>query len=69
MANNLFTTPLFESKFKRYAKKFPSLDKEIFDLREILVNNPQSGISLGSNLYKSVSQVKIKEKGRAVVLE
>lgn len=65
MTNSVITTPLFESKFKRYSKKFPSLDKEILELEETLVINPRSGIDLGGNLYKIRLASKDKGKGKS----
>jgi hypothetical protein len=65
MANNIFTTPIFESRFKRYSKKFPSLDEEILDLEETLIRNPESGIPLGADLYKIRLASKSKGKGKS----
>lgn len=65
MANRVFTTPLFENRFKRFSKKFPSLEEEILDLEETLINNPQTGISLGANLYKIRLASKAKGKGKS----
>lgn len=50
MANKVIPTPLFESKFKRFVKKFSSLGDEIEDLEKELLENPELGTSLGANL-------------------
>lgn len=39
--------------------------KEILDLEETLINNPQSGIPLGANLYKIRLASKAKGKGKS----
>lgn len=65
MANNVIPTPFFERKFKRFAKKFPLLEDEIIDLENELIINPESGTSLGSNLYKIRLASKDKGKGKS----
>ncbi len=52
MANKVRAIPLFESQYKRFVKKFSSLDQEVGDLIEDLKVNPTLGISLGAGLYK-----------------
>ncbi|GHB69779.1 addiction module toxin RelE [Persicitalea jodogahamensis] len=52
MANEVRAIPLFESKYKRFLKKFSSLEQEIGDLIEELKENPKLGVSLGAGLYK-----------------
>jgi len=52
MANNVFVTPLFDSKRKRLSRKFPSINSDLFILEDELKANPQKGTSLGANLYK-----------------
>jgi hypothetical protein len=49
MANQVIPTPLFESKYKRFKKKFPSLESEMSDLITDLEENPLQGKSLGEN--------------------
>jgi hypothetical protein len=65
MANNVIPTPFFEGKYKRYAKKFASLGSEIEQLESVLIENPQLGISLGSNIYKVRLANKSKGKGKS----
>lgn len=52
MANEVKTSAHFESRFKRLAKKFSSLKREVDDLIEELAENPILGVPLGSGLYK-----------------
>ncbi len=52
MANEVRTIPLFESRYKRFLKKFSSLEEEIDDLIVELKVNPTLGTSLGAGLYK-----------------
>jgi hypothetical protein len=52
MANQIIPTPLFESKYKKFKKKFPSLENELATLFEELEENPKKGQSLGAGLFK-----------------
>ena len=65
MANQIVPTPLFESKYKRFKKKFPSLASELSDLMEDLVENPRQGQSLGSGLHKVRVANEDKGKGKS----
>jgi hypothetical protein len=65
MANFVIPTPFFESKYKRLAKKFPSLGNELVNLEKELINNPKLGESLGANLYKIRLSAKEKGKGKS----
>jgi mRNA-degrading endonuclease RelE of RelBE toxin-antitoxin system len=65
MANKVIPTPLFESKFKRFSKKFSSLESEIQNLENELIKNPELGTSLGANLYKIRLGSKDKGKGKS----
>ena len=65
MANFVIPTPFFESKYKRLARKFPSLGIELVNLEKDLINNPKLGESLGSNLYKIRLSAKDKGKGKS----
>lgn len=65
MANNVIVTPLFESRFKRFSKKFSSLEDEILELEDELIKNPELGTSLGANLYKIRLASKDKGKGKS----
>jgi hypothetical protein len=65
MANQIIPTPLFESKYKRFKKKFPSLENEMADLMMELEENPVKGKSLGSGLYKIRVANEDKGKGKS----
>ncbi len=65
MANSVIPTPFFESKYKRLAKKFPSLGIELVNLEKDLINNPKLGESLGADLYKIRLPAKDKGKGKS----
>jgi hypothetical protein len=65
MANQVIPTPLFESKYKRFKKKFPSLESELSDLMTDLEENPLQGKSLGGGLYKIRVANEDKGKGKS----
>jgi len=65
MTNKVIPTPVFERKFKRLSKKFSSLASEIENLENLLVEKPESGISLGANIYKIRLANKDKGKGKS----
>ncbi len=64
MANNVKLTLLFETRYKRFAKKFKSLESDIDVLIDELSRTPTTGESLGAGLYKIRLAVKSKGKGR-----
>ena len=49
--NNIIYSDIFESKLKRFAKKFPSILEEIEELANHLEENANLGISLGSGFH------------------
>ena len=65
MANKVTPTSYFEGRFKRFAKKFPSLADELLALEEILLVNATSGEPLGAGLYKIRLANKDKGKGKS----
>ena len=65
MRNNVYTTPIFDSKFKKFKKKFPSLETEVEELTERLLINPRQGTGLGANIYKIRLASKSKGKGKS----
>ncbi|MCH8317991.1 MAG: type II toxin-antitoxin system RelE/ParE family toxin [Bacteroidetes bacterium] len=65
MKNNVYTTPLFDKKFKKFKRKFPSLENEIDELIKELKQNPKQGIDLGANIYKIKLASKSKGKGKS----
>ena len=65
MANRIDYTPIFEKHFKRYSKKFRSLNTELRELENELLKNPQLGEPLGDSLFKIRLAVKSKGKGKS----
>lgn len=65
MATNIYFSDPFESRIKRFIKKFPSLVYEITDFMEVLKENPFLGESLGAGLYKVRLASKSKGKGKS----
>ena len=65
MANKVRTIPVFERKYKRFLKKFSSLEQEVDDLIDELKVNPTLGVSLGSGLYKIRLASKSKGGGKS----
>ena len=59
----LFYAPLFERRFKRFSKKFPSLES---DLKQFLhsIENSKS-VDLGGGIYKYRLAVRSKNKGKS----
>ena len=52
MANKIIATRLFSQVVKRFVKKFKTLDEDVLELRERLMENPTLGTSLGGGLFK-----------------
>ena len=59
-----FSDP-FESRVKKFVKKFPSLAAELIDFVESLNDTPFQGESLGAGLYKVRLRSKSKGKGKS----
>lgn len=55
----------FKREAKKLIKKYASLKKELFELNELLEQNPESGVSLGNNCYKIRIKIKSKGKGKS----
>lgn len=65
MKNKVFTIALFDSRYKRYFKKFPSLKEELKELEELLIENPKMGILLTTNIYKIRIPNKDNQRGKS----
>ncbi len=65
MANKVIPTPFFESKYKRFSKKFRNLKEELADLGKQLEKDHSIGISLGSGIYKIRLASKDKGSGKS----
>lgn len=62
---NVIPTPDFKKLFKKLAKKHPSLKEDLKELIAILQTNPDSGTSLGHNIYKIRIAISSKNKGKS----
>jgi mRNA-degrading endonuclease RelE of RelBE toxin-antitoxin system len=65
MPNKVFTTPIFETKFKRLSKKFSSIGDELDALEEELKENPKLGTQISGNIYKVRLASSDKGKGKS----
>jgi|JI7StandDraft_1071085.scaffolds.fasta_scaffold272737_3 hypothetical protein len=65
MKNEVFTTPYFDNRYKRLAKKFASLENDVDNLIGKLLENPKTGESLGAGLYKIRLAIESKGKGKS----
>ena len=65
MGNSVIYTPFFESRCKRFLKKFASLENELVELEKDLLQNPELGEPLGVGLYKIRLASKDKKKGKS----
>lgn len=52
MKNKIVTSPLFDKRFKRFKKKFPSLENELAEFVNLIDENPKSGVLITDNVYK-----------------
>ena len=52
MVNRVIPTPYFESRLKKFLKKFPSLGSKLSELEESLLAHPRTGMDLGSGIFK-----------------
>lgn len=59
------TTDNFERATKPLLKKYKSLKKELRELESELIAHPESGTSLGHNVYKIRLAIKSKGKGKS----
>lgn len=65
MGNKVHLTHSFYSKGKRLLKKYASLGKNLSELQNELLKNPQLGVSYGSNIYKIRIADETKGKGKS----
>ena len=61
----IYPTHEFKKQFKRLYKKYPSLKGDLNKLIQTLQKKPDSGISLGFNLYKIRLAISSKGKGKS----
>lgn len=65
MKSEVIVTPHFERNYKRFVKKFVSLEGEMETLINELLENPTLGESLGAGLYKIRLAVESKGGGKS----
>lgn len=65
MVNNVTLTPRFEHRYKRFSKKFTSLEKEVDDLIANLIETPMLSESPGLGLYTIRLAVRSKGRGKS----
>ena len=65
MSFDIISIPSFDKKTKHLVRKYPSLKKELQELKMHLVTNPTSGISLGHNCYKIRIAIASKGTGKS----
>lgn len=65
MSYNIIPTPDFKKLFKRLAKKYPSLKKDLQQLIITLEEKPDTGTALGHNIYKIRMAITSKGKGKS----
>jgi mRNA-degrading endonuclease RelE of RelBE toxin-antitoxin system len=61
MSYKILITP----EFKKLQKKYPSLKNDLQSLSKNLIDNPESGVSLGHRLYKVRMPISSERKGRS----
>lgn len=59
------TTDNFEKAAKPLSKKYRSLSQELQNLEAELINHPETGTSLGHNVYKIRLAIKSKDRGKS----
>ena len=65
MANRVIPSAYFEKRYKKFVKKFPSLNNELEELENLLLANPKTGNDLGSGLFKIRLANKSKGTGKS----
>lgn len=65
MSYKLEVTHRFDKEVKRLAKKYPSLLKDLLELRNELSHDPFCGTPIGNNCYKIRLAITSKGKGKS----
>ncbi len=65
MNYNVRTIQPFDTQFKRYLKKYPSLRSELATLISQLENTPDIGVPIGHDCYKIRVAIASKGKGKS----
>ncbi|MGM9760791.1 MAG: addiction module toxin RelE [Parabacteroides sp.] len=64
MEIKIFVSSEFKSQFKRLAKKYVSLKKDLLAFQQELLDNPELGIELFPNVRKIRMSIAAKGKGK-----
>jgi len=59
------TIPSFDKDVKILSKKYKSFKADLTNLREILNDNPKSGVPIGNSCYKIRIKIASKNKGKS----
>ena len=65
MSFSVIPSDKFKKEAKRLIKKFTSLKQELTTLNSVLENHPETGTSLGNDVYKLRLAIKSKGKGKS----
>jgi mRNA-degrading endonuclease RelE of RelBE toxin-antitoxin system len=65
MSYKIKTIDVFEKQAKRLIKKYTSLKIELFQLIQVLKENPEQGTSIGKSCYKIRIAIASKGKGKS----
>jgi len=65
MSYKIFVTSSFQKEFKTLVKKYPSINKDLANLIDMVANNPFTGISIGKGCYKIRMSITSKGKGKS----
>ncbi len=65
MSYKIASISIFDKQAKRLIKKYPSLKRDLSDLVESLIENPNQGKALGNNFFKIRLAIASKGKGKS----
>ena len=65
MSYKIKTIPSFDKDVKKLSKKYKSFKTDLFKLRQLLSENPKSGIPIGNSCYKIRITIASKNKGKS----
>lgn len=65
MKYSIDTLPSFDKKFKKLAKKYKSLKKDLTTFISELSQNPTAGVDLGNGIHKVRMAISDKGKGKS----
>ena len=65
MSYKIKTTPIFEKDVKVLSKKYKSLKSDLLNFRNLIIENPKAGSSLGNSCYKIRLAIESKNRGKS----